>query len=238
MVINIKAKHLYNISVRFKINRKLYKLKALIFFMETKILLKKLAGIHTIESIMDILSVSKKKAIYYVYRLRKQGYVKTRAASNKIRIYYINKKNRFGGKSYYEIINSHSPFKLAESSFYKIYGRESSLEETLVYAIKTKEIRVITAALGLFKSINNWTLLGELARKNHIERSVGALYDVARKIMKTRRMSSTLRNNLLPGKSAKFAEVIEGFKSKDFKDIEEEWKIRIPLNKADLEDYK
>jgi len=200
-------------------------------------LLEKLEGIHAIDSIMSILNVDKQKAIYYVHRLRKEGYVKTRAASNKTRIYYIYRKNKLGGKSYYEIINLYSPIKLAESAFYKIYGREPALEEALVYAIKTKKVRVITAALGLFKHIHDWTLLGELARKNHVERSVGALYDLSRKIMKTRRMSQKLRKSLLPDKDAKFAEMIEGFKSKDFKDIEELWKIRIPLNKADIEDY-
>ena len=92
--------------------------------------------------------------------------------------------------------------------------------------------------MALFKHIDNWTLLGKLARKNHVERSVGALYDVARKTIKTRRISKKLRNALLPEKDADFAYMIQGFKSKDFKDIENIWKIRIPLNKADLEDYK
>lgn len=205
--------------------------------METKLLLKKLEGIHTIESVMDILDVDKNKAIYYIYRLRKEGYVKTKASSDKKRIYYIYKKNKLGGKSYYEVINSYSPIKLTESSFYKVYGREPTLEETLIYAIKSKKIRVIIAALSLFKHINNWTLLGELARKNHVERSVGALYDLSRKIMKTRRMTKKLRNSILPSKNAKFTEMIEGFKSKDFNEIEETWKIRIPLNKEDLEEY-
>lgn len=205
--------------------------------METKTLIKKLEGIHTIKSVIDTLNVDRKKAIYYIYRLRKECYVKTKASSDKTRIYYIYRKNKLGGKSYYDIINEHSPVKLAESSFYKIYGREASLEETLVYAIKTKKIRVIIAALGLFTKIDNWSLLGELARKNHVERSVGALYDLSRTIMKTRRMSKKLRTSILPDKNAKFAEMIEGFRSKDFKDIEETWKIRIPLNKADLEDY-
>lgn len=205
--------------------------------METKTLLKKLEGIQTVESIMDILNVDRQKAIYFVFRLRKNGYVKTRADSRKKRVYYIYRKNKLGGKSYFDVINSYSPIKLAESSFYKVYGRDPTLEETFVYAIKTKKIRVITAALGLFSSISNWTLLGNLARKNHVERSVGALYDVARTIMKTRRMSEQLRKSLLPAKNARFAEMIEGFKSKDFKEIEERWKIRIPLNKADLEDY-
>lgn len=46
--------------------------------MKTQELLKKLKGIQTIESIKDILSVSKKKAIYYIHRLRKKGMLKQR----------------------------------------------------------------------------------------------------------------------------------------------------------------
>ena len=205
--------------------------------MKLSILLKKLEGIQTIESIMEILNVDRKKSNYYAHRHRKQGYVKTKTGTTH-RVYYIYRKNKLGGKSYYEVINENSPVKLAESTFYKIYGRDPSLEETLVYAIKTKKVRVITAVLNLFKHIHNWTLLGELARKNHVERSVGALYDVSRKIIKTRKMSDKLRKSLLPNKNVKFVDMIEGFKSKDFKDIEETWKVRIPLNKADLEDYR
>ena len=206
--------------------------------MDSQTLLKKIEGIQTIKSIMELLNVDKSKAIYYIYKLRKEGYVKTKAASDKSRIYYIYRKNKLGGTSYYEIINIYSPIKLAESTFYKIYGRKPSLEETLIFAIKTKKVRVITASLSLFKNIKNWTLLGKLARKNKVERSVGALYDLSRKIMKTKKMSEQLRKSILPKKNSKWAYMIEGFKSKDFISIEEIWKIRIPLNMADLEDYK
>ncbi len=205
--------------------------------MDIQRLLPKIEGIQTIKTIMELLDINRSKAIYYVHKLRKEGYVKTKATSDKSRIYYIYRKNKLGGKSYYDIINRYSPIKLAESSFYKIYGREPSLEETLVYAIKTKKVRVITASLSLFKHIKNWPLLGELARKNHLERSVGALYDLSRKVMKTRKMSEQLRKSILPERKSEIVYMIEGFKSKDFNAIEETWRIRIPLNKADFEDF-
>ena len=41
--------------------------------MEKNELLRKLAGIQTIESVMDILEVDKKMATYYIHRLRKEG---------------------------------------------------------------------------------------------------------------------------------------------------------------------
>ena len=57
-------------------------------------LLKKLEGTQTIESVKDILHVNKKMAIYYIYRLRKEGYVKTKKQSNNNRVYNISLENK------------------------------------------------------------------------------------------------------------------------------------------------
>src|SRR3989344_1440937 len=203
--------------------------------MKTDRLLKKLSGIQTIQSVMDILKVDKKKAIYYLYRLRKKGYIKTKRQSNNRRVYNISLENKLGGKSYYEIINQYSPIKIATPRIYKIYGKEPSLEETLIYAIKTKSFRTVLASLALFKRIDNWTELYNLAKENHIERQVGALYDLARKIMRVRRMVKKFRNNSLPKEGFKFGYVIPELKSKDFKEIEATWKIYLPFNMEDLE---
>lgn len=206
--------------------------------MNMKELIKKLEGIQTIESVMDTLRVDKKVAIYYVYRLRKGGYVKTRKQSNNLRVYYISFENKLGGKSYYEIINQYSPVKIATPVIYKIYGKEPSLEETLVYAIKTKSFRTILASLALFKKIENWTELYKLAKENHIERQVGALYDLARKIMKVRRISKRFINNSLPKGGYKLEYVIPQLRSANFKEIENKWKVYLPFNIKDLEEYR
>jgi len=198
---------------------------------------RKLEGIHNIESIKNILNISRQTAINYISELRRAGYVKTRYAYNHKRIYHISLMNKIGGESYYQIINSMSPIQLTESEVYKIYGRKPILEETLIYAIKTRKLRVILAALSLFKHINNWTLLSELARKNKVERKVGALYDLAKQTFKIRRMNKKYRETNLPKKVDKYAFIIHGFKSKDFIKIQDLWKIYIPFNKSDLTDY-
>jgi len=54
--------------------------------MKTKELLRKLNGIQTIESIMDLLKLDKKQAVYYINKLRKYGYVKTKRLSNNKRV--------------------------------------------------------------------------------------------------------------------------------------------------------
>ncbi len=206
--------------------------------MKSKFLLKELEGIQTIVSIMDVLHISKEKAIYYVHLLRKKGYVKTKRLSNNKRVYNISFENRLKGSSYYEIINQHSPIKIAIPQIYRIYGKKPSLEETLVYAIKTSSLRTILASLALFKKISDWSELYNLAKENHIEKQVGALYDLARKVMKTRRMTKRFRTNSLPKKNDSFEYVIHGLKSKDFKEIENIWKVYLPFNKGDLDGYK
>lgn len=206
--------------------------------METELLLKKLEGIQTVDSASGLLRASKDKAIYYLYRLRKEGYVKTKRLSNNKRVYDISFENKLKGTSYFEIINKYSPVKIATPITYKIYGKNPSLEETLVYAIKTGSLRTILASLALFKRIANWSELYQLAKKNRIERQVGALYGLAKKIMRVRRMPDRFRNNALPKKEFKFEYTIPGLMSKDFKEIEETWKIYLPFNKNDLSDYK
>ena len=201
-------------------------------------LLQKLSGIQTIGSVRDILKVDKRMAIYYIHNLRKEGYVKTRRQSNNRRVYYISLENKLGGKSYYEIINQHSPIKISTPVIYRIYGKEPSLEETLIYAIKTKSLRAILASLALFKKMSNWVELHHLAKENHIERQVGALYDLARQIIKVRKMSLKFRSSALPKEGHKFEYVIPGLKSKDFMEIEKMWKMYLPFNKKDLEEYQ
>lgn len=206
--------------------------------MNTRTLLKALGGIHTIDSAADALKTSKKKAIYYVHRLRKLGYVRTKKLSSNKRVYDISFENRLNGTSYYEIINRYSPVKIAEPEVYRIYGKEPSIEETLVYAIKTKSLRTILASLALFRKISDWNELYRLAKANHTERQVGALYELAKRFMRVRRMTKRFRNLSLPKKEYLFRYILEGFKSKDFKDIEKAWKIYLPFNKADMEEYK
>ena len=206
--------------------------------MRTNELLQKLAGIQTIESVIDILRINRKMAIYYLQRLRKEGYVKTRRQSNNRRVYNISLDNKLGGKSYYDIINQYSPLKISTPTIYRIYGKEPSLEETLIYAIKTKSLRAILASLALFKKINNWVELYHLAKENHIERQVGALYDLARQIIKVRRMGNKFRSSALPKKEYKFEYIVPELKSRDFTEIEKVWKIYLPFNKKDLEEYQ
>ena len=200
-------------------------------------LTQKLEGIYTLESIMETLKVDRSTAMNYVSKLRKQGYVKTKRTSSGKRIYSISRLNKIGGKSYYEVLNQISPIKLSESETYKVYGRDITYEETLVYAIKTGKLRVVLSSLALFKHINNCTQLSELARKDGMQRQACALYELARSTMKVRKMGKKFLKTGLPKAGDTYLYIIPNLESKDFVEIQQKWKVYLPFNKEDLWEY-
>ena len=200
--------------------------------------IKKLEGLQTLESIQKKLGISRPTAIKYAYLLRKQGFVKTSGGGKQPRFYRISalRQEETGNPGMYGIINQYSPIKLRAIET-RIIGRKLTVEEALVRAVDSKEFRTILASLALFNHIKDWGLLYKLAKEKGIRKKVGALYDAARKIIKTKKMDKRIYNRLLQAKE-KEKYVIEGLKSKDYKDIGNKWKIHIPFNKADLWRYK
>ncbi|MBI2629112.1 hypothetical protein HYW74_03445 [Candidatus Pacearchaeota archaeon] len=51
-------------------------------------------------------------------------------------------------------------------------------------------------------------------------------------------MPKRFKNLAMPKKGDKYKYIIGKFDSRDFKDIEKKWRVYIPLNWADLEEYK
>lgn len=206
--------------------------------METKALAKELEGLQTVETIQKKLRIKRSTALKYISLLRKEGYVKTSGGGKYKRSYWIEtQRETEKGTGYYEIINKYSPIKLVISKEIKVIGRKLSVEEIIAWAIEKREFRMILAVLALFKKVKNWPRLYQKAKERDVRRKVGALYEAAREIIKVRKMDKRIKKKLLTAKGeSRF--IIEGLKSKDFKDIEKKWNIFIPFNKADLRRYK
>ena len=206
--------------------------------MQSIKLVKKLEGLQTIESIQKKLHITRSTAIKYVHLLRNQGYVETTGGGHQPRFYRISalRQREIGNPGMYDIINKYSPIKLRAVKT-RIMGRKLTIEEALIRAIISKEFRTILASLALFNHIKKWGLLYKLAKEKNIRKQLGALYDTARKIIKTKKMDKRIYNKLLKAKE-KEKYIIKGLSSKDYKDIENKWKIHIPFNKADLWRYK
>lgn len=202
-------------------------------------LAKRIEGVHTVETLENVLRATRNRVIHLLYRLRRAGYVITKRNSAGKRFYRISPRYAVGGTSYIDVLNKNTPVKMASSQIYDIHGKEPSIEETLVYFISKREIRYLISSLALFRKVRNWPELYRLSKKKNLLREVGALYDVSRKILpKMRKMPARFRNFALSKKDAKYKYIAGRFSSDDFKDIEKKWRIYIPLNLADLSEYK
>lgn len=207
--------------------------------MECIKLAKKLEGINTLKIVQKKLGVHKSTAVKIVSMLRKEGFVETSGGGRQPRLYRIS-PIRIAGKNHmglYDIINKHSKVKVVEPLKHKVIGRSLSVEETIPMALRENSFRIVIASLGLFNFVKDWSKLHYFAKEYNAMRRIGALYDVARLCMKTRKMDERTRKSLLKGKDEeKF--IIKPLKSKDFKDIEKNWKVYIPFNRSDLMRYK
>ncbi len=209
--------------------------------MNTLELARKLSGIGTVKIVQNRLNVNRARAIYLLHRLRKEGFVKTDYQSNKTRVYYISPSNAVGGTSYLELLNEDVPpsIGLLETEVYQIHGRTPSYEEVLIYTLGQESVRHIIASLALFRKVKNWSELYKRAKEKDLVRAIGALYEVARLyIPKLRRMPKRFRNLAMPKGNEKYKYIIPSFDSMDFKEIEKKWRVYIPLNRADLFEYR
>ena len=200
---------------------------------------KKLEGLQTVDSIAKNLDIDRRTAINYVWKLRKQGFVETIYGKRKIRMYRISpfKAAKFGYPGLYEFLNQNSRIKVYPPYTERIYGHKPTAEEMIARAIKTGDLRTILSSLALFNKIKSWPRLSQIARKEHLGRKIGALYDAARTVIRVKRMDKKARKALLNSKiENKF--IVKHAKTRDLNAIENEWKVYLPFNKADLEAYK
>jgi len=200
-----------------------------------------LQGIYTLETFADRLRIDRTRAVYVIYRLRKLGFVKTAYGAGKRRIYEISLKNKQKGISYTEKLNEALPspaIKVADSNPYYVHGRIPSYEDVLIYALKQRDVRYLIASLVLFRKISDWSLLYRLAKKENLVIEIAALYEIARKVVrKVKKMPKRFLHLAQKVRTKHFSYILDGLSSQDFKNIEKKWKIYIPLNHADLEEY-
>ncbi|MBN2367553.1 hypothetical protein JXC34_00930 [Candidatus Woesearchaeota archaeon] len=206
--------------------------------MDYQQLAKELEGLHTIGSITAKMGIKKETAVNYVYELNKRGYVELFSRKKK-RIYRISplKKLNIGNPGMYDIINKYSPMKLREPYEHTIYGKELSKEEALVRAINSKDYRVILASLSLFSHMTDWKKLNDLAKQSRVQRFVGALYDLAARFIRVRKMDNRTRNSLL-NSELHDTYLISKLRSDDFIDLEKIWGVYLPFNNSDMERIK
>lgn len=197
-------------------------------------IIKKLEGLQTIDTIMKILNIKRQTAINYISQLRKKGYVEYYSAGRSKRIYKISIiKSKFKeNNGVYNIINKYSKIKVAEPYAYFIHNKKLTNEEALVLALRSQNFKLILASLNLFAHIKDWKLLNKIAKKYKLQRQVGALYELARQFIRTKRMDERIKKSMQKGKGEKY--IYAKIKTKDFNAIAKKWRVEIPFRNSDL----
>ena len=195
--------------------------------------LKKIEGLRTIEEIEELLSITHNYALKLVYKLRKQGYLRSTGGGKQKRIYKITTYKQTQSNGMFDIINKYSNIKV-QPVFKHITTGKYTEEDALIDAIKLKNRRTLLASLSLFNHIKDWRKLSALARKYKIGPQLGCLYGLARTAIKTRRMPENINNSLkrnIPKITAQLSD-----EKSDI--INKEWNCAVPFSKEDLERLK
>lgn len=197
-------------------------------------LLRKLEGLHTVETVAEALNINKQSVLNLLTKLKKQEYVTVQGGGRVKRFYLITmRKQHKRDPGMFDIINKYSPhMKLNPWYDHQVHG-VYTVEDALIDAIETKSFRAILASLHLFKHITNWPKLYQLAKQKSDWRKVGALYDVARMFLKVRKMPDKYRT---PYKSAILSYLIPPYETKeqDFYTVRNKWHVEIPFKLGDI----
>ncbi len=200
---------------------------------------KRAEGLHTIESFCSVMNINENTGITYIHELKNRGFVETMRGKGGKRLYDITplKLKPIGFKGFFDILNENSRLKIQKPFEHKVYGKKLTIEEVIIKAIKTQDLRIILASLELFKKINNWSFLYKLAKKDKLERQIGALYTLSKKYFRVKKIDGRILRKMKEAPIHK-KYIIPKMKTKDFKEIEKEWGVYIPFNKSDLEKLK
>ena len=193
-------------------------------------ILRKLEGLHTIETAMIALGLKRQSTLNLLCKLKKQQYVITSGGGKRKRLYRISQlKQRPRDPGMFDIINKYSPhMKVAEWYDHQVHGVYGP-EEALIDAIETESFRLILASLHLFKHIKNWKKLYKLANEHGCWNKVGALYDVARLFFKVTRIPSRYYH-IITDKWVQLSQL----RKLNFPDIAQKWHVFIPFNINDI----
>lgn len=207
--------------------------------MNNEEFLRKAEGLHTLDTLVYILHLSQGSILNRLSKLKKEGYVLTKGGGKQKRFYKISQKILPKENGMFTVINHFSKIKLRPYFVHVVSGKYGP-EDALIDALQEKDFRLLQSSLWLFNHITNWKRLHELAKKHHLEPAVGALYDTARVVIRTKRMPQNVYKSLLRKKTKKILVILPHLETNDsqLKTIEKKWHVVIPLAKADLEDMR
>lgn len=147
---------------------------------------------HTVETFAQKNHLSRQSALNKLSQLKKQHLVKVSGGGPQKRMYSIYKTPQKPSNGFYDLVNKYSPEKLQPQFKHRVIGNYT-IEQAIIDGIMIGDARTLEATTHLFRHINNWKRLFELAKKHECTDQIYKLYEKARKSFKTKSMPKRYR---------------------------------------------
>ena len=192
--------------------------------------MKLIEGKQTLETLSEKLNLTRNSAANLISKLKREGYARRSGGGKQPRIYTISLKKKTNLKpGMFDILSKETPIKLVPYFIHKVEGNYK-IEDAIIDLIKLGDVRPLIGVVYLLNKVKDWNYLKNKAKG--IEYRLGALYDFARTIRKTRKMPNRIRKELLKTKPQKMEYWIFEKKPRDFEMI---WNITVPLRGEDFD---
>ncbi|MFT4325907.1 MAG: hypothetical protein ACMXYK_00190 [Candidatus Woesearchaeota archaeon] len=139
-------------------------------------------GLYTIEDIAKQRSCTIGSAYNYLTSLRQKDLVERVGKIYKIHDTPIQKESGF-----YAITNK-TPIKLVPEHTHVVHGKKYTAEDAIVTALEKNESRFLLVSVFLCNHITHWSTLLQALKKKDLLPRFKAIYLLARKTMRVRRM--------------------------------------------------
>lgn len=151
-------------------------------------------GKYTLEDFAALLGIKKTSALNLLSKLKKQNRVTVSGGGRQKRIYTISRLPVKKTRGFYDIVNKYSKIKLVPKFRHYAHGRYT-VENAIIDGILIGDSRTLEASSYLFKRVNDWKRLFELAKEKKVVKSVYKLYYKAKKSFKCRTMPKRYINS-------------------------------------------
>lgn len=141
--------------------------------------------IFTVETFAKKNNLSRQSAMNKISRLKKQGIIQASGGGKQKRIYKLSTTKPTNG--FYDITNKYSKDKLVPEFKHYTYGKYT-IEHAIIDGLKINNARTREATMNLFRHVNNWKRLFDLAKKHNQTKNLIKLYNEAKRTTKVKRM--------------------------------------------------
>lgn len=198
--------------------------------MKSEEILRKLEGLHTLDTIVDVLRIKHSSALNLIARLRKEQHLTSSGGGKRKRLYKITmRKQRPRVMGMFDILNKNSQhMQLAPWYDHQVHGRYT-VEDAIVDAMLTRSFRVILVSLRSYPKVKNWVYLHRLAKDKGCWQEIGAMHDLARLYFRVKPISRK------PGtENLEWKKISRLDDRKNYPEIQSRWCVVIPFNEKDM----